>query len=209
MRIGGVQRFSLSDYPGKIAVVVFTQGCNFRCPFCHNGSLIPAKSDSLIPEEDVLAFLRKRAGLCNGVVISGGEPTLQQDLADFIVRLKEIGLAVKLDTNGSRPSVLKSILKDKIIDFIAMDVKAPLSKYHKLAGIFVKTERIMESIHLIAKSKVDHLFRTTVVPSLLTSDDIREIRKLIPPESPYRLQTFRPENALDPRLRVSQIIPES
>jgi len=129
MKIGGLHKFSLSDYPGHVAAVVFTQGCNFRCPFCHNGSLIPSSvpDSSLIPQEKVFEFLEDRSSQLDGVVITGGEPTIQPDLPEFIHRIIAMDLLlVKLDTNGSRPEVLHRLLKEKLMDYIAMDIKAPL-----------------------------------------------------------------------------------
>ncbi|MCX7805079.1 MAG: anaerobic ribonucleoside-triphosphate reductase activating protein [Planctomycetota bacterium] len=203
MKIGGLMPFTLSDFPGRAAAVIFTQGCNFRCPFCHNGSLIPREvgGENLISEERVLEFLASRRGRLDGVVISGGEPTIQPDLPDFLRRLKDMGFAVKLDTNGSMPNVIERLIGERLVDYVAMDVKGSLHAYGRIAGIPVAVAKIIESIHLIAGSGVAHEFRTTVVWPLLDDADIREIRQLIPAPSPHRLQEFRPENALDPSLR--------
>ena len=199
MKIGGLNKFSLSDYPGKVAAVVFTQGCNFRCPFCHNGSLIPGNvpGSSLIPEEKVFEFLQDRGRQLDGVVVTGGEPTIQPDLTEFIHRIIAMDLLVKLDTNGSRPEVLHKLLKEKLMDYIAMDIKAPLGIYDRLTGVQTPISRIKESIELIARSGIAHEFRTTVVKLLLSPQDLLSIRKLIPPGSTHRLQKFRPEHALD------------
>ena len=206
MEIGGLNTLSLSDYPGKVAAVVFVQGCNFKCPFCHNGSLIPrfVSSNLLIPQEHFFEFLRYRSNKLDGVVVSGGEPTIHRKLPDFLKSIKDIGYAVKLDTNGSQPEMIRMVIENKLIDHIAMDIKAPLDKYTKLAGrSFVPgfAESIKESINLIAKSGVDHEFRTTAVEPLLTPDDMRNIRVLVPAGSNYRIQKFCPENAFDPKLR--------
>ena len=208
MKIGGLNKFSLSDYPGHVAAVVFTQGCNFRCPFCHNGSLIPGDvSESLlIPEEKVFEFLKDRSSQLDGVVISGGEPTIQPDLSDFIHRIKTIGFLIKLDTNGSLPEVLRKLMKEKLIDFIAMDIKAPLDIYDRLTGAQTPVSQIQESIKLIANSDIAHEFRTTVVKPLLSPGDLLSIRKLIPPVSTHHLQKFRPEHALAPALRAPRNI---
>ncbi|RKY10692.1 MAG: anaerobic ribonucleoside-triphosphate reductase activating protein [Planctomycetota bacterium] len=206
MKIGGVNTLSLSDYPGKVAAVVFTHGCNFKCPFCHNGSLIPdhVSRDLLIDEEYLFEFLRYRSNQLEGVVVSGGEPTIHRELPGFLRKIKEAGFAVKLDTNGSRPEMIKMILAGKLVDYIAMDIKAPLDKYKQLVGYpFVPngTESIEESIALIAQSGIDHAFRTTVVEALLSPEDMRKIRVLVPAGSNYTLQKFCPENAFDPKLR--------
>lgn len=203
MKIGGFQRFSLSDYPGHVAAIVFTQGCNFRCPFCHNGALIPreAEGGGAVAESLVLEYLGSRVGRLDGVVVTGGEPTLQPDLASFLGKLKSMGYAVKLDTNGSRPGVVRDLLLRGVVDFFAMDVKAPLTRYDRLAGVPVAAERIRESISLIAGSGLPHEFRTTHVPALLDEVDLRGIERLVPHGSPHRVQAFEPEHALDPALR--------
>ncbi|OQY05948.1 MAG: anaerobic ribonucleoside-triphosphate reductase activating protein [Planctomycetales bacterium 4572_13] len=197
---------SLSDYPGKIVAVVFTQGCNYQCPFCHNGSLIPGyvSNDLLIAEEHFIEFLRYRNNQLDGVVVSGGEPTIHRELPDFLKRIKDIWYAVKLDTNGSRPKMLEKILDSKLVDYIAMDIKAPLDKYEALSGCHLTSRGIHDlkkSISLIAQSGIDHEFRTTVVEPLLTPRDMQKIRELVPDGSRYKTQRFCPEHALDPKLR--------
>lgn len=203
MKIGGLQSFSLSDFPGKVAAVVFTQGCNFLCPFCHNGALIPMSpiTNALIPENEVCHFLKSRVKQLDGVVICGGEPTLQPDLPSFLRKAKALGFEIKLDTNGSRPEVLRALLQEGLLDFIAMDIKAPLAIYDRLTGVHAPTKKVGKSIELIAGSGMAHEFRTTVVRSLLSPVDIQEIQAMVPPGSPHRLQEFHPENALDFALR--------
>jgi len=206
MKIGGLNTLSLSDYPGKVAAVVFLQGCNYKCPFCHNGSLIPGyvSNDLLIAEEHFFEFLRYRSNQLDGVVISGGEPTVHRELPDFLKRIKDIGYAVKLDTNGSNPEMIKRILAGRLVDYIAMDIKAPLDKYKQLIGYpFVPngTESLRESITLLSDCGIDHEFRTTVVEALLSPEDMRQIRNLVPAGSRYNLQKFCPEHAFDPKLR--------
>ena len=203
MKIGGLNKFSLSDYPGLVAAVVFTQGCNFRCRFCHNGSLIPSNvpDNSLIPQEKVFEFLEDRGRQLDGVVITGGEPTIQPDLPEFVHRIIAMDLLVKLDTNGSKPNVLRELLENDLVDYIAMDVKAPFAIYDRLTGVHQPTARIKESIKLIARSGIAHEFRTTVVEPLLSPEDVLSIKKLVPAGSTHRLQKFRSEHALDPRLR--------
>ena len=203
MKIGGLIPFSLSDFPGRATAVVFTQGCNFCCPYCHNGSLIPqeASSERRISDEEIIRFLETRRGRLDGVVVSGGEPTLQPDLSKFIHRIKAMSFKVKLDTNGSRPNVLRNLLQEKRIDFISMDIKAPLTIYDRLCGVRVRTELLEESISIIATGDIAHEFRTTVVKSLLTVNDVRSVQEIVPRDSPHRIQVFRRENALEPWLR--------
>jgi len=204
MKIGGLNTFSLSDFPGKVAAVVFTQGCNFRCPYCHNAPLISCHEpkELLIPEEHFFEFLNCRRNQLDAVVVSGGEPTIHRDLPVFLRRIKDMGFAVKLDTNGSNPEVLKEILDNNLIDYIAMDIKAPLTNYKKLTDKVSSSEGIQESINIISKSGIDHEFRTTVVEALLRLEDMQAIRKLIPAGSTYHLQKFYPEHAFDPALRT-------
>ena len=192
MYIGGLEKFSLIDYPGKICAVVFTQGCNFRCSYCHNPELVePRMYREPIPEEEVLEFLEKRKAILEGVVITGGEPLLHKDLPLLLKAIKEIGYAVKLDTNGSFPEELRKIVNDKLVDYIAMDIKAPLEKYDLLAGVDVNTEDIERSIRIIMHSNLGYHFRTTVVKSLLNIEDLKQIRELIKGACNYVLQEFR------------------
>jgi len=206
MRIGGVNPFSLSDFPGQVATVVFTQGCNFRCPYCHNGSLLDCHrpDDELMREEAFLEYLRRRRRCLDGVVVCGGEPCIQPGLSAFLQRIKAMGLLVKLDTNGSRPRVLRELFGKGLVDYIAMDVKAPLQLYDRLCGVHVALRPIKESIALISGSGIGHEFRTTVVESLLSPGDIKLIQQLIPSGSKHRLQEFHPEHSLDPALRTTQ-----
>ncbi len=204
-RVGGFHPFTLSDFPGKVAAIVFTQGCNFRCPFCHNGDLIPVKASGrkLISQDGILSFLSSRRGRVNGVVITGGEPTLQEGLVDFISHVKSFQLAVKLDTNGSRPEVIEKLIEKGLVDFIAMDIKAPWAKYHRLTGIKPDLRKIEKSISIIGNSGIDHMFRTTYVSALLSQDDLESIKKMVPPGSPHRIQRFVAKHALDPGLRAA------
>ncbi len=188
MMIRGFQSLTLTDYPGKTAAIVFTQGCNFSCPFCHNRQLLQQDHASLMPETGLLACLRKRRGLLDGLVITGGEPTLQTDLVSFIENVKHLGLLTKLDTNGSRPEVIRALLQRKLLDYIAMDIKAPWARYHQLAGAPVSVQRIRQSVELIAASDIDHEFRTTVVTPLLDEEDIEHIRESLPRTSLHKRQ---------------------
>ncbi len=205
MNIGGYMPMTLSDYPGHVASVVFTQGCNFRCPFCHNGALIPIHPARaiLMPEDEVLANLEKRKTLLQGVVITGGEPTLQPDLADFSRKIHEFGLKVKLDTNGSRPEMLEALIEEGLLDYVAMDVKAPYGYYDVMSGVPVSESHIRESIRLISESGVDHLFRTTLVPEMLNAEHMRALREMIPVGSFHVEQELQREEILDPKLQVT------
>jgi pyruvate formate lyase activating enzyme len=177
MRIGGVQKFSLLDYPGAVCAVIFTQGCNFRCPFCHNPELvIPSRFGNSVDPAWVYDFLASRRGKLDGVTISGGEPTLQRDLLTFMRRIKTMSFSIKLDTNGSRPDTIRAALNENLVDFIAMDIKAPPASYASLAGVRVDTDAISESIGLIVSSDIACQFRTTVVPGLLTASMLAEIK---------------------------------
>ncbi|HUL23866.1 MAG TPA: anaerobic ribonucleoside-triphosphate reductase activating protein [Thermodesulfobacteriota bacterium] len=193
MLIGGLQRSSLIDYPGMISAVVFTQGCNFRCPYCHNPELVyPDAYRIPIPENDVLLFLERRARLLDGVVISGGEALLQRDLRRFLKRIKAAGYPVKLDTNGSLPDVLSAVIRERLVDYIAMDIKAPFRKYEAVAGAQVDTDAVRESIRIIVESGVKYQFRTTKVNILLDDQDIEEIREYIGNEACHVVQPMNP-----------------
>lgn len=193
MVISGMQKLTLLDYPGKTACLIFTQGCNFRCPFCHNRDLLDNENNcEEIFEEDVIKYLNKRKGLIDGICISGGEPLLQSDLEDFIIKVKEMGFLVKLDTNGSSPSKLKRLIDKGLIDYVAMDIKNDFTKYDKTAGIEkIKTDNIKRSIQIIENSGIDYEFRTTVVKQLHNLCEIENICGYIGPNSKYYIQNYR------------------
>ncbi len=198
MKIGGLQRISLIDYPGLICAIVFLEGCNFRCPYCHNPELVdPCLFRASVKESDVLEFLETRKGKLDAVSITGGEPTIQTNLAAFIRKIRKMGLAVKMDTNGSHPHIIKNLLSENLLDYVAMDVKAPLEKYKEIVNAPVHVDTITESIHLILKSKIPCEFRTTIVQSQLDEGDIRQIAKLISGAKVYILQKFVPTKTLD------------
>lgn len=198
MQIGGFQKFSLIDFPGKISAIVFTQGCNFRCPYCHNPELVdPQKYTQLIPENKIFAFLQTRRGQLDAVSITGGEPTLHHDLPDFIHKIKEMGFLVKLDTNGTNPEMLSQIIKQDLVDYMAMDIKAPLQKYSILTGSEVDESTILRSISLIEKSGIDYEFRSTLVKHLLTPDDVLNMGIMLGPAKRYFLQKYVPNKSLD------------
>lgn len=196
MIIGGLQKTTLIDYPGKVACLVFTVGCNFKCGYCHNPEL-HEKKDAVISTEDFFQFLKDRRGKLEGVVITGGEPTIQPDLPKFIEKIKELNYIVKLDTQGSLPNVVDKLLKDKLLDYVAMDIKAPLNKYKEISNSLIDSENILNSINLIKNSGIDYEFRTTIVKEQLSVKDIKEIGKLIKGAKRYYLQKFIPGKVLD------------
>ena len=220
MIIGGLQKFSLLDYPDHIAAIIFTQGCNFRCQFCYNPMLVkpgytggkvsnnpsttrvldkePSEDDGqgqkghpLITEDDLFAFLDKRKGKLNAVVITGGEPTLHQDLPEFIKKIRKLDYKIKLDTNGTNPKMIKDLTNRHFIDYIAMDVKGSARKYEKISGVKTDLMKIKESITIIMKSGLPYEFRTTVVPDLIGLKDIGAIGELIKGASKWYLQIFK------------------
>ncbi len=202
MILGGWQKLTLIDYPGKIAMTVFTVGCNFRCPFCHNPGLVVGSQFTVHGnlEKDFFDFLKKRKGKLEGVCITGGEPIIQKDLIDFIKKIKKLGFSVKLDTNGARPDVLKQIIDQKLVDFVAMDIKNSLKKYSETSGVKVDTDRIKLSVELIKNSGLPYEFRTTVVPGFHTEKDFLEIAAWLKGSKKYFLQEYRPEKTLDAKI---------
>lgn len=195
IRIGGLQRMTLLDYPGKAACTIFLSGCSFKCPYCHNRDLvyIPENYEFFDPDE-VLAYLKKRQGLLDGVCISGGEPLLQEDLKSFIEKIKELGYLVKLDTNGNEPEALKELVEAGLIDYVAMDVKNVPEKYAVTAGMdpsVFSIDAIKESIEYLKSNPVEHEFRTTVVKEFHEMEDIVSIAKWIAPSDHYYLQQFQ------------------
>lgn len=198
MKIGGLQKVSLIDYPGQISSIIFLQGCNFKCPYCHNSELVDAQLfGPCLDEKEVLEFLKTRIGKIDAVTITGGEPTIQNDLTPFIKRIRKLGFAIKLDTNGSGPEVIRKLLSEKLLDFIAMDIKAPLAQYENIVQVPLKTASIKESIKIILKAKIEHEFRTTMVQSLLTENDILNMARLITGAKRYTLQKFVPVKTLN------------
>ena len=191
MRLGGLQKTTLLDFPGKIACTVFTSGCNFRCPFCHNASLVlPDRYCAEdFSEADFFSFIEKRKGILDGVVVSGGEPTVQRDIKDFIYKIKQFGFDVKLDTNGSAPDKLKELISEGLIDYIAMDIKNSPQKYSSTVGCDL-LPAIEESVDVIMNAKVEYEFRTTAVNELHTVDDFRLIGEWISGAKKYFIQSY-------------------
>ncbi|MCB5252678.1 MAG: anaerobic ribonucleoside-triphosphate reductase activating protein [Candidatus Cloacimonadaceae bacterium] len=198
MKIGGFQKFSLLDYPGELSAIVFTQGCNFRCPYCHNPELVlPELYGPLLNTEKVLRFLYRRRKKLSAVVVTGGEPTLQEDLLPFLKILKAMRYKVKLDTNGASPDVLAQVIYSKAVDYIAMDIKAPLPLYKKLTRSKVKKEDIVRSMELIRLSGLAYEFRTTVAPEILFGDDLYDIHQLLSEGDRYYIQPCQYSTTLD------------
>ena len=192
MQINGFQKLTLLDFPGKVACIVFTPGCNFRCPFCHNASLVTHIDGERIEEEEILSYLKKRQGLLDGVVVTGGEPTLQGDLSDFLGKVKALGYAVKLDTNGTSPEKLKFLVEQGLVDYVAMDVKNTAAKYPITAGCGAAVlAKVEESIDFLLTDAVDYEFRTTVTAELHTPQDIVSIANRIKGAKKYFLQNFK------------------
>ena len=190
MKISGLQKLTLLDYPGKMACTVFTYGCNFRCGFCHNALLVTEENSSNISEDEFFAFLKKRQGILEGVCISGGEPTLQPDLKEFIIKVRSLGYAIKLDTNGTNPRLLKSLIEENLLDYVAMDIKHSIDKYREICGCEVDTDAIRESISIIIESGIDHEFRTTTVKEYHSAEDFDAMADLFKGDSKYFLQHF-------------------
>lgn len=183
--IAGLQKMTLLDYPGKVACTVFLQGCNFRCPFCHNSGLLPSAGDPEIPTKELLTFLKKRQGLLDGVCITGGEPTLHKELPELIRTIKELGFFVKLDTNGFRPAVLKELAG--MLDYVAMDIKNCPARYGETAGLpQIPLSHIEESMVFLMEGSLDYEFRTTVVQEFHTREDIEAMGKWFQKLSPDR-----------------------
>lgn len=191
MDFAGLEKLSLVDYDHHIACTLFTRGCNFRCPFCHNGPLVvPGVDDEFIPWNDILSFLKKRKELLDAVVITGGEPTMMPDLVEKIKDIKEIGYLVKLDTNGTNPKMLKKLVEEKLIDFVAMDIKSSLDVYPSITDSNVNKDAIKESVNFLINGTIDYEFRTTLIAEYHTEEDIKKISELIKGAKKYRLQKF-------------------
>jgi len=218
MTIGGLQKLTLIDYPGKLAATIFLTGCNFRCPFCYAPHLVlpdeikkqiqSFKGKRGIQEKEIFNFLKERKQLIDGVVICGGEPTISKDLIPLVTKVKKMGFLVKLDTNGSMPEVLKKIISEKLIDYVAMDIKGPQKKYNDFIGGEVDVEKIQTSIDFLREGNVDYEFRSTIVPTLHKKEDIIEMAKWIRGAKRYYLQNFRPEKTIDPKFEKIKPYPQ-
>ena len=193
MNISGIQKLTLLDYPGKVACTLFTAGCNFRCSFCQNAGLVlPDRlEEASITEDEVMSFLKKRAGILDGVAITGGEPLLHTDMPEFLEKIKNLGYKIKLDTNGSNPTLLKDIVNAGLVDRVAMDIKNAPTEYNKTAGCSVDMEKIEESKDFLLTGTCDYEFRTTVVKGIHTKESLIAAAKWISGAKEYYLQQFK------------------
>lgn len=201
MRIAGLQKLTLLDYPGNIAAIIFTKGCNFNCGYCQNSSLILNDGEELIEELEVLKYLEKRRKILDAVVISGGEPTIQKDLKSFIIKIKNMGFKVKLDTNGYNPNLLEELINDNLLDYVAMDIKADLNNYERVACKKINVNNILRSISLLKESNIAYEFRTTVIKGIHDINMLENILNIIGEDSKYYIQNFEEsQNVLDKSL---------
>lgn len=203
MIIGGLQKTSLIDFPEKISAIIFTQGCNFRCGYCHNPELLN-RADAKYSDEEIFEFLKSRVGKLDGVVITGGEPTLQKDLKPFIEKIKGMGFCVKLDTNGTNPEMLEDLIKSNLLDYVAMDIKSSIINYEKTVSVNVNIDNIKKSINLLKNSDIKYEFRTTVLKSLISKEDFEQIGKEIDGAKKYYLQKFVSTKIYDENLKDEQ-----
>jgi len=200
MKIGGLQKLTLIDWPGKLACTVFLTGCNFHCPWCYSRELVlpeEIKKQLKIPEKDFFNFLKKRKELLEGVVLCGGEPTINKELPIFAKKIKKLGFLVKLDTNGSNPKMIKELIDKELIDYVAMDIKLPKERYSEIFARKAKIKDIEKTIKILKEAKIDYEFRTTIVPTIHQKEDILKIAHWIKPAPKYYLQNFRPEKTID------------
>jgi len=193
MKLAGLQKLTLLDFPGHVACTVFTAGCNLRCPFCHNSELVlPERKPALMDEEEFFAFLKKRQGILEGVCVTGGEPLIQKDIAAFLRRIKDLGFAVKLDTNGCFPKILRSLVEEGLVDFVAMDIKNSPDRYAVTAGIpALDLTAVQESVAYLMSAAVDYEFRTTVAAQFHDEESFRDIAHWIAGAKRYALQEFK------------------
>ena len=211
VKIGGLQKLTLIDFPGRLAATVFLTGCNFRCPFCYASELVlpeKIKNQPKISEKELFQFLKERKNLIEGVVLCGGEPTTSKNLISLIKKIKKMGFFIKLDTNGSSPEILKKLIDGKLVDYIAMDIKGPKERYSEFAGIKVDIKKIQKSIDILKEGGVDFEFRSTIVPTLHKKEDVIEMAKWIKGAKRYFLQNFRPEKTIDPSFEKIKPYPQ-
>ncbi len=216
MIIGGLENLTLIDFPGKLSCTVFLAGCNFRCPWCYSSELVlpeKIKEQPRITEKKFFEFLDERRDLLDGCVLLGGEPTMNKDLPKFARKIKKLGYAIKIDTNGSNPEMLKSLIDKKLIDYVSLDIKAPKDKYQKVSGVKIDLRKIEKSIEILKENEIDYEFRTTVVPTLLDEKDILKIVAWISSGGKikgekYYLQNFRPTKTLNPKFENIKPYPD-
>ena len=211
MKIGGLQKLTLIDFPGRLAATVFITGCNFRCPFCYASELVlpeKIKNQPKISEKELFKFLKERKDLIDGVVLCGGEPTISKELIPLTKKIKKMGFSVKLDTNGSDPKLLKNLIDQKLVDYVAMDIKGPKERYNDFSGAKVDVKKIQKSIDILKEGKVDYEFRSTIVPTLHKKEDVIKMAKWIRGAKKYYLQNFRPEKTIDPEFEKIKPYPQ-
>ncbi|MDD2677840.1 MAG: anaerobic ribonucleoside-triphosphate reductase activating protein [Candidatus Paceibacterota bacterium] len=204
MFFGGLQKTTLVDYPGKVAATLFTLGCNFRCPYCHNPELVLPeliKNQPKISQKDVLEFLEERKNLLEGICLTGGEPLIHKEIKDFIKTVKAMGYLIKLDTNGSFPDILENLIEEKLIDYVAMDIKGPKKKYEFFLFDSVPLANIEKSVKILKKGRVDYEFRTTLAPEILDEKDIIDLVNWIKPARRYFLQNFQAKKNVNPEFQ--------
>jgi len=210
-RVGGLQKLTLIDFPGRLAATIFLTGCNFRCPFCYSSELVlpeKIKKQPKISQKELFKFLKERKKLIDGVVICGGEPVISKGLIPLIKKIKKMGFLVKLDTNGSNPEMLKKLIDSELIDYVAMDIKGPKENYSKFTGVKVDIKKIQKSIDILKAGKIEAEFRSTIVPSLHAREDVIAMAKWIRGAKKYYLQNFRPEKTIDPKFEKVKPYPE-
>ena len=209
--VGGIQKLSLVDFPGHVAAALFTAGCNMRCGYCHNPELVlPERLAPSIPIDDIMLFLKSRVGRLDGVVVSGGEPTIHDDLPELIRRIKELGYDVKLDSNGTRPEMIRQLISDRLIDFVAMDIKGPLEKYQTIAARPIDMDAVQETINLLIDSDgIGHEFRTTIVREQLEPNDFHKVGQMVRGAKRFALQHFQPGITLVPQFEQATTFSEA
>lgn len=201
MKISGFQKLTLLDFPDKLSCIIFTQGCNFKCSYCQNSSLITHKCNELIDEEEIFDYLRKRRKIIDGIVISGGEPTVQKDLYEFILKIKKMGFLVKLDTNGSNPVILKKLIDDNLLDYVAMDIKNIFEDYEEVIKTKVNINNIKESIDILCNSNIEHEFRTTIIKNIHSIEKILRICSYFDKKEKIYIQNFeQSDGVIDKKL---------
>lgn len=228
MKIAGLQKVTLIDFPGRLAATVFLKGCNFRCPWCYNPELVlPEKTKQLYPvksskagalkgqfngagisKREFFKFLKQRKGMLEGIVLCGGEPCINKDLPKFIKKIKKRGYSIKLDTNGSNPEMLAQLINKSLLDYVAMDIKGPKKKYSEATNTKADVKKIQKSIDILKEGKVDYEFRSTIVPGIHNKEDIIKMARWIQGAKAYYLQQFRPEKTIDPRFEKIKPYPD-
>lgn len=196
MKIAGLQKLTLLDYPSKVACIIFTQGCNYKCPYCQNSGLIDYSNEDLIDEEEIFEYLDKRKKVLDGIVISGGEPTIQKDLKTFIKKVKNMGLLIKLDTNGSNPNFIEEVINERLVDYIAMDIKNVLEEYKEVTDVTPNVSNLKRSIEIIKNSNIEHEFRTTIIKNIHDIDKILQICSYVGDDKLFLQNFVQSENVL-------------